>query len=280
VDRIVCANALNYIPTLAFARQAEHVTKDGGQLVFLNQTGAFNYSGVLSALEAANVGMAKERAMTALRQELVRLGFAGFMPSRSTPTATELEAVLYAFGFQLVDDFVPTWERRLGTEPTFEGLVFARHSWIHATSLPDTFRPQYRKLLYQAGFPELDAELFPDHAADLSLPALAQLSARAGTAVTSELNPELTEELELGRLVQARAFLRVSDVIGRAGLSSPAHLLAGAVAALIEADTAGAKQHIQRLNPVDLPRGVFGLLDAMCHMLNGNSAHARSALEA
>lgn len=279
IDHIVCANALNYIPTLAFAEQAQAVAKDGAQLVLLNQTGAFNRQGVADALDSANVGMAKERAMAALRQELVRSGFTGFLPARTTPTSAELEAVLYAFGFQLGDDFIPSWERKLDGAPTFEGLVFVRRSWIDPQALPQAFRPEYRQRLCRAGFPQLDDKLFADHEYELKEPTLGLLKARAGHERAEELDSTQHGELELGRLVRARAFLRVSQLVAGSKNENAEWLLAGIVSALIESDAKVAKELARRLPSAGLPAGVLQLAGAMCHMLEGDASAARAALE-
>lgn len=278
VDRIVCANALNYIPTLAFATEAQRVLKDGALLILLNQTGAFNHAGVSSALESANLGMAKERAMSALRQELVRLGFAGLRPPRTTPTTRELEAILYAFGFQLIDDFIPNWEQTFHKRPTFEGLVFARRSWVGVGSLPESFRCDYRKLLYQAGCPELDAELFPQRAAELETPELARFRARAALGNVHDVDSTFQIDFQLGRLLRGGEFLKASKLAGALGADSVASVFAGAVASLMDADTLAAKKHIDRLESAALPEGVLGLLNAMCMMLDGNADGARAAL--
>jgi peptidoglycan/xylan/chitin deacetylase (PgdA/CDA1 family)/SAM-dependent methyltransferase len=279
VDRIVCANALNYIPTLAFAQQAKHVIKEAGHVILLNQTGSFNHLGVTTALDSANVSLAKERALAELRQQLVRLGFTGFAPSRTTPTVGELEAVLYAFGFQLKDDFNPTWERTFGGQPTFDGLVFVRHSWIDPTNLPPGSRLEYRKLLCQAGCSKLDDDLFYQYEADLKAAPLALIKARAGASDPRALDASLGAEVALGTLIQSGNFLRVSQYVSQAATENVDWLLAGASAALIDSDVSAAREHIRRIPEGSLPGPTRGLLSAMCCVLDGDIAGARSAVE-
>lgn len=275
IDVTVCANALNYIPVSSFAKQLKDVSKDSAKLVVLNQTGAFNHQGVLDALASSNRTMAQERAMAELRQQLVRLGFAGFMPARTTLSADELEAVLYAFGFQATDDFVPAWERTLRNVPTFVGLVFTRRTWVRAEQLAPAFRPSYRLLLCGGGFCDLDDEVFGEHEADLKDPKLALMKARAGRHASS---PDLGAELELGRVLRAGDFRGAARLVSGSGTPSAEWLLAGATAALIAADPALANGLARHVDGSTLPPCVFELLRAAYHLESGDLDAAREAL--
>ncbi|RYZ04774.1 MAG: methyltransferase domain-containing protein [Myxococcales bacterium] len=276
VDVVVCANALNYIPLAAFARQAQHIARDGAKLVFVNQTSAFNHQGVLDALGSSNLSMAKERALAELRQQVVRYGFAGFTPNRTTLTDAELEAVLFAFGFQLSDDFTPPWERSLAGSPTFSGTVFTRRAWLTLASLPDSARPEYRKLLCRAGHSALDDELFAASGMDSDDLTLWRLKARSGSPAPM-LVPELEREHELGRLSDARDFAAVARFVMSSDSDSPEWLLAGAVAALAGEDGATARQLASRIAPAELAPKTHRLLQAACYLAESD-ARAASAL--
>lgn len=278
VDVVVCANALNYIPLVPFAAQAQHIAKEGGKLLFLNQTGSFNHQGVLDALGSANLKMAKERSLAELRQQLVRLGFVGFAPPRTTLTDTELEAVLFAFGFQLTDDFAPTWERCLEGSPTFSGTVFTRRTWLSVATLSASARPAYRKLLCQAGHSALDDELFPDSPLDLEEPALARLKARSGS-MGHILPLEVRAEQDLGRLSSTQEFGDIARFVTRSGSESSDWLFAGAVAALIREDGSTARQLASRIAPSALASKTHRLLEATCYLVESDPVAAATLLE-
>lgn len=273
VDAIVCANALNYIPLVGFVRQALRICKEGALVILLNQTEAFNHLGVRDALSAGNLGMASERGMAALRQELVRVGFAGFMPARATPDRSQLEAVFYAFGFQLSDDFLPAWERTFDGRPTFEGLVFSRRCWIEPQALPVAFRPTYRKLLCRGGFSELDSSLFANDAGDLDDLELLRLKARAGA---EKLEVEGTSiDFELGSLARQGAFGRLAGQVLGSAIDDPELLLAGAVAAFIDKQLTTAKELARRFHEQQPAGTIADLLGVMCEVEGGD---AKSAL--
>lgn len=274
-DVVVCANALNYIPVAAFGKQLKNASKDAAKLVVLNQTGAFNYQGVLDAMASSSTAMAQERAMAELRQQLVRLGFAGFMPPRTTLSSEELEAVLYAYGFQLSDDFVPAWERALRGAPTFAGLIFTRRSWVRAEQLAPAFRPAYRLLLCRAGLCDLDDELFAKHDADLPDPELALMKARAGRTASS---PDLGSELALGRLLRAGDFRGAARLVARSGTQSAHWLLAGASAALVAGDSLQASELAGHIDGEALSPRLLELLRAACHLASGDLDAAREYL--
>lgn len=274
VDRIVCANALNYIPLQAFAEQARRICKPNAQVILLNQTSAFNRAGTLDAIGSANAGMAKERCMSALRQELVRRGFAGFMPPRTTFTANETEAVLFAFGFQLTDDFTPSWERWHGGEPTFEGLVFSRFPWLKVDDLAAPARAEYRKRLCRAGLVELDTALFGNASPDD--PELQSLHGRSGLIHSSLAGSDL--EREVGALVQKKANLAAADLIARSRTAEPDLLFAGAVSALLDADVPRAVELIRVLEHSGLDRTTWQLLSGMSRLVVGDLAGARAAI--
>jgi peptidoglycan/xylan/chitin deacetylase (PgdA/CDA1 family)/SAM-dependent methyltransferase len=278
IDRIVCANALNYIPILAFAQQSRRVCKDGAQVILLNQTGAFNHVGVVDALHAGNLAMAMERGLSELRQQLVRLGFAGFMPARTTHNVAELEAIFHAFGFQLRDDFIPAWERTFRGLPTFQGSVFLRHTWIEPTALAPAVRPEYRKLLCQAGFTGLDDEVFPGQVDDLKELELGRLKARSGHERADDLDVTLAADLELGRLIRDRSFTRARELVSNTRVETPDWLFAGTVAALLDGDPASAERLARRLDDHALPEQTRGLLKAMCCLVADDAAGAASAL--
>lgn len=274
VDRIVCANALNYIPTVAFVRQSRAVCKDDSHVLLLNQTAAFNEVGVRSALDAHNVSMAKERALAELRQQATRLGFRGFLPSRTTPTVHELEALFYSFGFQLTDDFVPSWEQSFEGRPTFQGLVFTRRSWARAAEIPTTSQVAFRTLLCQGGWSAYDDELFP--ASQESVPlGLALLKARSGERSPSD--PALHGDAELGRLVADRKFQQACEYVANAREPHAEWHFAGVVAALIAADAKAALEHARRAEET-LPASTRKLIRATCLLVEGQTMEARAVL--
>jgi hypothetical protein len=274
VDRIVCANALNYIPLRPFAQQAQRICKPNAQVILLNQTRAFNRAGTLDAINSANAGMAKERCMATLRQALVRRGFAGLMPSRTTFTAEEVEAVLFAFGFQLTDDFIPSWERRYDGAPTFEGLVFTRYTWLKVEELRAPATSPYRKTLCRAGMADLDVELFgPAAPEDTELRAL---HARSGLVPSSLGGLEL--EREVGSLLQSRAFLAAANLIERSRTADTDLRLVAAVAALVDADVPRGVELVRTLEHSALERETWQMLSAMTQLLRGDLAGAGETL--
>lgn len=274
VDRIVCANALNYIPLRAFAEQAQRICKPNALVILLNQTAAFNRAGTVDAINSANAGMAKERCMAALRQTLVRRGFAGLMPSRTTFTADEVEAVLFAFGFQLTDDFIPSWERRYDGAPTFEGLVFSRHAWLKAEDLKAPATLPYRKTLCRAGMADLDVELYgsapPDDA------ELQALHARSGLIQSALGGSEL--EREVGALLQSKAYLATANLIERSHTADTDLRLVAAVAALLDADVPRGVELARSLEHSALDRETWQMLSAMTQLLRGDLPGAGKTL--
>jgi peptidoglycan/xylan/chitin deacetylase (PgdA/CDA1 family)/ubiquinone/menaquinone biosynthesis C-methylase UbiE len=274
VDRIVCANALNYIPLRAFARQAQRVCKANAQVILLNQTAAFNRAGTVDAINSVNAGMAKERCMATLRQTLARRGFTGLMPSRTTFTADEVEAVLFAFGFQLTDDFIPSWERRYDGATTFEGLVFSRHAWLKVDELKGPARLLYRRALCRAGMADLDVDLFGAAAPEDT--ELQALHARSGLIQSSLGGSEL--EREVGALLQGKAFLAAVNLIERSRTTDTDLRLVAAVAALLDADVPRGVELVRALEHSALDRETWEMLFAMTQLLRGDLACAGKTL--
>jgi len=166
---VVCANALNYISVPRFLFKCAEICADGGFVVLLIQTSAFNNAGIAHARKEGNKAVLRERALSELRQELVRQGYVHLGPERTTHSVAELEALFYSQKFRLYDTFVPTWEPSYGGMPQYQGLIFQLdRSLPEVPALPANIRHQVASRLTTAGYntdltPVVSVSASPDY---------------------------------------------------------------------------------------------------------------------
>lgn len=283
LNRIVCANALSYIPVLDFIRKSSFVCKPCSLVILLHQTAQFNYTGYRDALRAGNSGMARERAGAEIGQYLTRCGFGAFLPSRTTHTLHELEALFYTQHFFLYDDFVPSWERLDEGRPTFQGMIFEKNPTQDILSLAPEYRMHLRKLLCRAGYAAYDDSLHAAFPLDMADRELLRLKTRA-LGSHAQPDAEFTLDRDIADALNGKEYARACRLISASDTADADVLLAGFHAAFILNDPALAGPFAERLRDANNLQPAHRLCLSLHHLLQGEvqdalQAHAETATQ-
>lgn len=125
-DFLICANTFNYLDPGAFFGFAKDVVVQGGRLLLMVQTSAFNRMRYKSAMASKDRSVAVEVLQSEFATLMAREFFVTVKGVRHVFSPTEIVGLAFLHGFSLEREFVPYAEMRDEGDSVYECLVFKK----------------------------------------------------------------------------------------------------------------------------------------------------------
>jgi len=278
LDIITCANAINYILIRDFIAKSSELCKNNAKLIILHQTSEFNHVGYKEAAQAGNLEMAKERALSELRQQAARSGFAGLLPMRTTYSLEEMESLFYIFKFEMYDDFVPSWERRENGVPIFQGSIFVKYPNSSLETLTPQERIELRKMVCRTGNSNLDDEIFSQNSGDLDDVGLSMLKARSGVMLKNSHAERFELDYTIAIAIKTKSYKIIKEIVLQQERKNVDLLLVAFITCIMDRNIKGAEEVFEAIQNLETSTRTLRLAESFYMLLTGEKDAALKTL--